>query len=645
MTNRLLLLALLVFASPLASYAAKGVPVETLFKKAEFASFRVSPNGEYLGVLAPYERRLNVHVIELATMKITRLTNVTKTDIAGFQWITDDRIFFEMDNGGDEYFGLFAIDRDGSNPTTITPLLSDDASFTIPRHTTIIDKLQDDPDYVLVSNNDRRADYPDVYLLDIHTGRKKIHLSNPGNVIGWMTDQDGIVRIGSTMKVEDDDTVKMSLIYRDGPDDEFEQIVPYEEDDPKFIPLEFDHDGKTLYVAADHGENDTKAIYSFDLNSGKIGDLIYGDETYDAGGVLISEYTKKLAGYVINRDKPEYIWIDQEKAQIHEAMNNAYPGTINEPTSMSDDETVMVYTSYSSEQPAFYNLISLRGGTLKLTPLGQSRRWIEPETMSEQEPFTFEARDGETVYGYMWFPPNSDRKNLPLIVNPHGGPNARDSYGWNPEIQFFTTRGFAVLQVNYRGSTGYGAEYLKSGYKEWGGKMLEDMNDAVDWMAEQGYVDKDKVGICGASYGGYATMAQLAFYPERYKFGINYVGIVDLAELLKYDKSRSDYVFAIMQNRLGHLDNDSQLIEEQSPISKISDVQAPVFIVHGIRDPRVPVKQAEILRRAMKKNGQDFKWLVKRNEGHGFRKEENQFTLYNEMEDFIRPFMKKWGML
>ncbi len=639
-----LLFSLAVISSSI--YATPGVPVETLFKKPEFASFQVSPNGEYLAVLAPYKRRLNIHVIELATMSFSRITAVTDTDIAGFSWITDDRIFFNMDNGGDEFYGLFAIDRDGGHPTTIMPMLSDDASFSIPRYTTVIDRLDDQPDFVLVANNEDRADYPDLYLLDIHTGRKKIYLSNPGNVTGWITDQNGIVRIGIVRDTSTNDKIKGSFIYRSGSEDDFHLVFPYAEEDKwKIKPLQFDHDGKTLYVHARPEEEKVAGIYTFNPETKELGDQILQDDTYEAGGVFVSDYTKKLAGFGINREKPEFTWVDQEKAQIQQAMDDAFPDTLNSPSSMSDDESVIVYVSTSARQPAFYNLISLRDGTLKRTPLGSSRKWIEPETQSEQEPYTIEARDGTVLHGYIWFPPNSDRKDLPLIVNPHGGPNARDSYGWDPRVQFFTTKGFAVLQVNYRASEGYGSDFIKAGHKKWWYEMQYDVRDAVQWTIDQGYVDENKIGIYGGSYGGYATMAQLTKYPELYNFGINVVGVVDTEEMLKYERANSDSAFAFWQSRIGNLKEDIDMIRESSPINHIDKLDDPVFIIHGVRDPRVPIKQAEMLRTAMKKNKKEFKWLIKHNEGHGFHKEENQFTEFNQIEDFIAPFMKKWGML
>ncbi|EDY81263.1 X-Pro dipeptidyl-peptidase (S15 family) [Verrucomicrobiia bacterium DG1235] len=637
------MIPLLILFSSLTAWG-KGVPVETLFKKPEFASFQVSPNGEYLAVLAPFERRLNIHVIELATMNINRVTGIKDTDIAGFQWITDDRIFFQMDNGGDEYYGTFAINRDGSNPVTIMPMLSDDASFTIPRYTRVIDTLDDQPDFVLVANNEDRAEHPDIFLLNIHTGRKKIHLSNPGNVSGWITDHNGIVRIGAVRNEKVTDVISSGLVYRNSEEEEFRELVPYSEDEPKLSPLAFDYDGKTLYVSTRPKGEKTAGIYTFDLETKELGELIFRDETYDIGGVFVSDFTKKLSGYGIDRDKPEFVWLDEEKAQIQKAMDDAFPDTINSPTSMSDDESVMVYTSYSSRQPAFYNLISLRGGTLKLTPLGKSREWIKPETQSEQEPYTIEARDGTTLHGYIWFPPNADRKNLPLIVNPHGGPNARDSYGWDPRVQFFTTRGFAVLQVNFRGSEGYGYDFIKAGHKKWWYEMQYDVRDAVQWAIDQGYADEKKIGIYGGSYGGYAVMAQLTKYPELYNFGINVVGVVDTEEMLKYEKATSDSAFAFWQSRIGKLDDDIDMIRESSPINHLERLDDPVFIIHGVRDPRVPIKQAEMLRSAMKKKKKKFEWLVKRDEGHGFRKEENQFIQFNRMEDFIAPFMKKWGM-
>ncbi|MEM7671762.1 MAG: prolyl oligopeptidase family serine peptidase [Verrucomicrobiota bacterium] len=620
------------------------IPVEKLFKKPDFSGFQLSPDGQYMAFLAPYERRMNLHVIELDSMKTTRVTNIKKNDIEGFQWVNDKRLFFQMDNNGDEWFGLFAVDRDGKNPVTIVEQLSSrDSNFALPRATFVIDRLEDQEDIVLVANNDRVAEYPDVYEMNVKNGRRKMILINPGNVVGWMTDNDGVVRAGVTRDLSKSDSVSFGMVYRKDDDEDFRVIEEFSEENPRVTFAGFHPDNQLMYVlmGKDGGPN---ALYNYDPATSTLGEKLLSDELFDVSGVGFNAVTDELMVASIDKDKPEFIWYEEEKAQIQEALDQANPDTINLLSSMSDDGTRIIAASYAGNKPTTYNLLKLDNGGLSMVPLGSSASWINPGEMAPQEPFTFAARDGLELRGYLYFPAGKERKNLPLIVNPHGGPNARDSYGWDPRVQFFTSRGFMVLQINFRGSSGRGLEFIKAGHKKWGDEMQWDVYDAVQWAIEQGYVDPKKIGIYGGSYGGYAVMSQLVQYPNLYNFGINVVGVVDLEEMLRKEKEISDFGFAFWQSRIGNLKEDIERIDRYSPTTHIEKLDDPVFIIHGVKDRRVPIKQAEILRSEMRKHDKEFKWLVKANEGHGFQKEENLFLEFNEIEDFIEPFMKKWGM-
>ncbi|MGB0371637.1 MAG: prolyl oligopeptidase family serine peptidase [Opitutales bacterium] len=620
------------------------IPVETLFKKSEFTGFQLSPDGQYLAVLAPYERRYNIHVIELATMSINRVTSIKANDIDRFTWANNERLLFWMDNDGDEWFGMFAVDRDGKNPVTIVPQLNPrDSNFALPRFVAVIDMLKDQDDLILVANNDRISEFPDVYLLNVKTGRRKMVLINPGNVTGWVTDHDGVVRVGVTRDSDTSDAIKLGLVYRENEDSDFRVIEEFSAESPRVVPVGFNYDNKEMYVTTtvDGGPSQ---LFSYNPENSTVGEKILGDELYDVVGASFSDRSKSLIGATVERDKPDFIWFDEEKAQIQAALDQTFPDTINVLSSMSEDESKIVVTSYSGNQPAIYNLLKIENGALSIVPLGKSANWIESAEMSPQESFTFEARDGLMLQGYLYFPVGKERKNLPMIVNPHGGPNARDSYRWDPRVQFFANRGFVVLQVNYRGSTGRGLDFVKSGNKKWGDEMQWDVYDAVQWAVDKGYADPKKIGLYGGSYGGYAVMSQLVQYPDLYNFGINVVGVVDLEEMLRKEKTVSDVNFAFWQSRIGNLKEDREKIDRYSPTSHIERLDDPVFIIHGVKDRRVPIKQAEILRSEMRKHDKEYKWLVKADEGHGFRKEENRFLEFNQIEEFIGPFMKKWGM-
>ena len=628
-----------------ASLSAARIPVETLFKKSEFSSFKLSPNGKYLAALAPHKSRANIHVIDLDTMAITRVTNIKANDVDWYSWATDDRLLFWMDNDGDEWFGMFGVNRDGSKPVTIVPQLnSRDSNFEVPRFVSVIDMLKDEDDIILVANNDRMAEFPDVYHLNINTGRKKRILLNPGNVIGWVADHNGIVRVGITRDSDVSDSVKLGLVYRSDEGGEFRIIEEFLEENPRVIPVGFTYDNKMMYVTKSSEDGGQAHLYLYNPETSTLMEKIAGDNEYDVSEVTFSDRSESLIGITIEKDRPETRWLDEEKSQIQAALDQVFPDTLNVMSSMSDDESRVVVASFSGNQPAKYNLLKLEGGGLSMVALGESANWIDASKMSPQESFSFTARDGLKIDGYLYFPVGKERKNLPMILNPHGGPNARDSFSWDPRVQFFANRGFVVMQINYRGSTGRGQDFIKAGNRKWGDEMQWDLYDGVQWAIEQGYVDPKKIGVYGGSYGGYAVMSQLVQYPELYNFGINVVGVVDLKEMLRYEKSRSDTGFAFWQSRIGKLDEDIELINRFSPSNHIARLDDPVFIIHGVKDRRVPLKQAEILRSEMRKHDKEYKWLVKGDEGHGFQKEENQIHEFNQIEDFIKPFMKKWGM-
>lgn len=618
---------------------AKPIPVEDLFKNSDFVGFRISPDGTHVAALGEWEDRYNLFVFNLETGQPRRLTEMKRNNINSLIWASDDRILYFMDDDGNETFGMFAIDKDGGNPQVLVPTLQS-KSVTKLRITSVLDLLEDDPDHILVSNNDNRQDYPDVYIMNIqNSGRnKKIVQSNPGQVIGWVTDQYGKVRIGVT---SDKAAKQNGIIYRETEDAEWETLATFSKENPSWSPIAFDHDGKTLYVSSNL-KADTTGIYKYDLEKREMGPLIYRDDVYDASGLAYSDYRKAPIGVTYNKEKTTQVWFDEEKEMIQEIINNTYPDTVNIISDMPDDESKFVVASFADNQPTFYTLFSIEGGSLKRTPLGFSRKWLRSENMAKTEPITYETRDGLTIHGYFTKPINYDgSKPCGLIVYPHGGPWARDNWGFDPSIQFFASRGFSVLQMNFRCSEGYGRKHLKSGNKQWGEEMQYDVVDGLNWALENNNIDRARVGIYGGSYGGYTVMAQLTQFPELYNFGINVVGVVDLFEQIEFYRSLDrDEAVDFYHRTIGHTKEDRELLEKHSPINHIENIDDPLFIIHGVKDPRVSIAQARMLRTAMKKHKKPFEWLVKTDEGHGFRKEENRIEEFERIEAFIKPWTK-----
>tara|TARA_B100000676_G_scaffold127101_1_gene126223 strand:+ start:1 stop:777 length:777 start_codon:yes stop_codon:yes gene_type:complete len=250
-------------------------------------------------------------------------------------------------------------------------------------------------------------------------------------------------------------------------------------------------------------------------------------------------------------------------------------------------------------------------------------------------PIKYTARDGLTIHGYLTLPKGKEHKNLPVIINPHGGPWARDYWGFNPEIQYFANKGYAVFQMNFRGSVGYGRDFWECSFKEWGKSMQDDITDGVNWLIEQGIADKDKIAIYGASYGGYATLAGLAFTPDLYACGVDYVGVSNIFTLLETLPPYWELGRQMMYEMIGNPDTEKELLTAASPLFHVDKIKAPLFIAQGANDPRVKKSESDQIVEALKKRGIDVPYLVKDNEGHGFANEENRFEFYRKMGDFL----------
>ena len=353
--------------------------------------------------------------------------------------------------------------------------------------------------------------------------------------------------------------------------------------------------------------------------------------------LIIDPKSGDLIGVRVYSDKPETFWFDAKRAQLQKTMDVSLPAeNVNSIRPLTD--TLAVVTTYSSRDPGATYLFDASKGQLK--EVYRPRPWIKPEQMSETKPIRYAARDGLSIPAYLTLPTGKEAKKLPLIAWIHGGPQARDHWGWEREAQFFANRGYAVLQPNYRGSTGYGFAHQARGYKQWGQAMQDDITDGIKKLIADGVVDASRVCIGGGSYGGYATMAGLVKEPEMFKCGINVVGVTDLvwmhdigySDFQTFDPKGSDL---FLDTAMGSLSNDRAMLEANSPRRHAERIKAPVLFVHGTNDQRVPIKHAEGMRDAMKAAGKPYEWLEFAEEGHGWRKEENWVTYLKAMEKFL----------
>ena len=594
------------------------IPMEDFFRNPEKSSFSISPNGNHIAYMKPWKTRMNVFVMEMTTKKETRLTSSQERGIYGFTWLTNERIGYVKDEGGNENIHFFAVNIDMSNEIDLTPFEN--------VQTRIIDDLQDDPNHIIIGLNKRDPQIHDPYRINVNDGKMELIAENPGNISQWMTDHDGKLRIATTS-----DGVNTSLLYRNKESDEFKPILTTDFK-VSVVPLFFTFDNKNLYVASNRGR-DKIAIFEFDLIKSKEGRLIFEHDEVDVSNLLFSRKRKVLTGVSYTVAKNEMIFFDKWREEIQQQLEKKLPGYEVVITSFSKDEAEAVVVTYSDKSRGTYYHYEVNKN--KLTELGKVSPWLNEKNMSEMKPIKYRSRDGLTINGYLTLPKGTNGKNLPVVVNPHGGPWARDNWGYKSEIQFLANRGFAVFQMNFRGSTGYGREFWEKSFKEWGKSMQDDITDGVNWLIDEEIADPDRIAIYGASYGGYATLAGLAFTPDLYACGVDYVGVSSLFTFMESMPPYWELYRSMMYEMVGHPEKDKKLLASASPLLHIDKIKAPLFIAQGANDPRVVKAESDQIVAALKNAGIDVPYMVKDDEGHGFYNEENQFDFYREMEKFL----------
>jgi dipeptidyl aminopeptidase/acylaminoacyl peptidase len=611
----------ILFASQLAFAAtppAVPTPMRDFFRNPEKSGFQVSPGGTSLSYVAPYQNRRNVFVQPRAGGAPLRVTEETERDIAGYFWKGDDRIVYVKDFKGDENFHIVSVGKDGKGLRDLTPFPGVRAQ--------IVDDLEDHPTDMLVELNKRKPEIFDVYRLNTATGDLKVVAENPGNVTGWRTDHAGNVRVATTT-----DGVNTSLLYRATESAPWKTVLTTNFKE-SVSPLFFTFDDKMLYVASNRGR-DKSAIAILDPSTGKETKLLFEHPEVDVESLDYSHKRKVItyAGYETWHEEKHFF--DPQTEALYKKLEQKLPGYEITLQSHNKAEDVFVVAASNDRTQGTRYLYEVNGD--KLTKLADITPWFDEKKMSEMKPITVTSRDGLTLHGYLTLPTGKPAKNLPLVLNPHGGPWYRDAWGFNPEVQFLASRGYAVLQVNFRGSTGYGRKFWEASFKQWGKKMNDDLVDSVKYVVGQGIADPKRVAIYGGSYGGYATLAGLAFSPDLYACGIDYVGVSNLFTFMKTIPPYWKPMLDMMHEMVGDPEKDKALLTETSPVFHVDHIRAPLFVAQGAKDPRVNIDESNQMVAALKKRGIDVPYMVKDNEGHGFHNEENRFDFYGAMEKFL----------
>ncbi len=632
--------------------ADTSIPIADFFKKATFAGRPLlSPDGSNLAVLIPRKGRFVLAVINLDSRDSKVVAADPDWDIANPRWVNNTRLVFSISKGSDATReenrggGLFAINKDATGFRKLVPTLKEAEGGNV-QYTpySVLDRVGGESNELYVVNNERGRDADlgasDVFRMDTTTGRTKLlTFNNPGKVSSWLLDHSGVIRVASALAADSvTKRIKQTVFHRRTEQDAWKPIYEAYLDEGKAMsPLAFDFDNTTLIVAGRFNGRDKSAAHIWDFSKNLPGDMIADHSLVDIeDGLLVDFDRKKLIGVAVDAMKPETIFFDADYAKLQASLNASFPDQM--VNFQWRGKRAVVTTSGTNNVGSAYLFDTERK---VLEALYVAKPEFEGKKLSAQTPITYTARDGLSIPAYLTLPQGIAPKALPLVAYIHGGPHARDDFGYDPITQMLASRGYAVLQPQFRMSTGFGWKHHTAGWKQWGLAMQDDVTDGVANLVNQGIVDPKRVCIIGASYGGYATMYGLVKDPDLYQCGVNWVGVTDVKMLftVAWSDMRGPYMDNLGKLMHGDPKTDEAYFQKSSAIENASRIKAPVLMAYGSEDIRVPLIHGEKMRDKLIKQGNTVEWMVMTGEGHGWAKEANNIKFGEAVMAFIDKYI------
>jgi len=610
------------------------IPRSVLFGNPQRASARVSPNGKWLSFLAPVDGILNVWVAPIDDLDQAKpITKDKVRDIRGHSWAyTGKHILYSQDKAGDENWHIYATDVETGETKDLTPL--DDI------HAQIQEVSQQFPNELLIGLNDRVPQLHDIYRVNLETGERELVQQNEG-VAAYVTDDDFDVRFAFNFTPEGGQVLLQPKVAGEtGEGAEWEEFIRTGPEDAMTTgPAGFDKTGNILYLQ-DSRDRDTGALFAINLTTGEA-KLLAEDPRTDVSDVLIHPTEKTIQAVSFNYSRNEWKILDDS---IRDDLD--YLGTVEDGevlvTSRTLDDNLWTVAYLLDDGPIKFYLYDREEKQARF--LFNSRDDLDEYELVKMHTPVIESRDGLNLVSYLSLPPNSDpdgdgRPNeaLPMVLDVHGGPWARDEWGYNSTHQWLANRGYAVLSVNYRGSTGFGKSFVNAANGEWAGKMHDDLIDAVNWAVDQGIAQRDKVAIMGGSYGGYATLVGLTFTPEVFACGVDIVGPSSLVTLMENVPPYWIPFMPVMKQRVGDVETEEGRAEllKRSPLTKVEEIERPLLIGQGANDPRVTQLEADQIVEAMQAKNIPVTYVLYPDEGHGFSGEHNRMSFNAVTEAFL----------
>ena len=644
---------------PISTFAANSSNANALsqaqlFSKGdEYSDVKISPTGKYLSAITSVEGKNVLLVLDAQTKKLLNAIRFPdNAQVGDYEWANSERLVLAKEylKGWQDtpiYYGeLMAVNADGSRKAYLFGFESGEqqTGSNIKKNTPmrasafILDPLPDDERYMLVNAipwNDRiNLDFElsqDVYRVDLFNGTRKRITGSPIGRARFMTDHDGEVRF---VAGEDSKNITKVFYRKDGDWINTDKLNLGLTD---FKPLSFADDKNTIY-AAGRSQGETLGVYKINLETGDKTEIIQ-DENVDPSNFWINGTNKQLYAVEFENGYPSYAFVDNEDshAKLLKDLLGALPGHQVRIVSETRNAAKLVVLAFNDRNPGDYYIFDTK--TLKLEYLAAAKKWLDPEQMADVKPISFTSRDGKQLHGYLTLPFGKEAKNLPLVVNPHGGPHGiRDWWGFDPQNQYLASQGIAVLQVNFRGSGGYGDQFERAGYQKWGSDIQHDIIDATQYVIDQGFADKERICIVGGSFGGYSALQSAVLAPDMFKCAIGVAGVYDLELMFNEgDVANSRSGTSYLKDVLGQ---DKAVLKAMSPSENVDKLKANILLVHGGEDDRAPIEQLESLEKGLKAHNYPYQKLVMDNEGHGFYNDEHRAKYYEQMLSFLKTNLK-----
>jgi dipeptidyl aminopeptidase/acylaminoacyl peptidase len=639
-TLLLSVLAAALSAQPKPS-ATQGLPPlidrELLFGNPEIAGAQLSPDGKFLAFLKPWKDTRNVWVKRTSEpfSAARLLTTEAKRPVAGYFWSRDGKyILYVKDNDGDENFNLYAVDPAAAVAAGAEAPPSRDLTGLKGVIVQLYSVPKSDPDIAYIGVNDRDKAWHDLYKLKISSGEKTLIRKNTERIAGWVFDLSGQLRLAE--RIADNGDQDLLRVEASG----FSKIYSCSVFE-SCGAVRFEKDGKRLYIVTNKGDStDLLSLALLDPASGKV-ETVESDPLrhVDFGGAVFSEATEELAQTNYTDDKIRRYFKDKSFEADFKWLAKKFPGKEVGVASRTRDERLWLISAFSDTEPGETYLFDRKAKTVTLQ--FKVREKLPREPLAPMTAIRYKSSDGLEIPAYLTLPKGIPSKNLPTLVVPHGGPWARDGWGYNSMAQFFANRGYAVLMPNFRGSTGYGKKFLNAGNGEWGRKMQDDITWGVQYLIAQGTSDPKRIGILGGSYGGYATLAGVTFTPDLYRAAVDIVGPSNLLTLLEAIPPYWEAARKVMYARMADpgTPDGKKWMEERSPLTYAAKIKTPLFVVQGANDPRVNRSEAERIVIALRDRGFPVEYMVAPDEGHGFARPVNNMAMFMAAEKFLAKYL------